>query len=108
MEKESNAVVPDSAADAAEEICEACDDSGLLLAGHICPLCQGHGRLGSLLWERPHLSKRARGRLLIERMLRTGLTAHTTEDGQYIAAALAPRRPGAHARSAATSQPSPP
>ncbi len=70
-------------------ICPACADTGLLLPGQLCPLCEGHGAQGMLRWEGAR-STADQGRLLVQRVLRTGCTALTSEEHSLVQAALRP------------------
>ena len=73
-----------------ESRCEACWDSGVLLPALLCPLCEGHGRDGMRRWERAR-SGVDRGRLLVERILRTRHVELTAEECVLVEAALRPR-----------------
>ena len=68
----------------------ACWDSGLLLPSVLCPLCEGHGWAGMRSWEHAR-SSADRGRLLVQRMLRTRCAEPTVEERGFVESALRPR-----------------
>ena len=60
-------------------VCSLCSDSGLLQARARCPLCEGFGASDAELWEHAQTPPE-RGRLLLRRILRTGLLEISAQD----------------------------
>ena len=67
--------------------CSVCADTGLLLLAERCPLCEGFGRDGQLAWERAS-TPLWRARLLLCRILRTGMAQLTADERQDLASLL--------------------
>ena len=57
--------------------CAVCSDTGLLIPGMFCPLCDGHGFKNCRLIETSKIPSE-RGRIYVERMMRTGIVAPMT------------------------------
>ena len=73
------------------ETCPVCNDTGLLLHHVWCPLCDGFGTAGQVLWEIASTPSE-RGRLLISRAFSTKITLLTEEEQMDVPYVLQSKR----------------